>query len=85
MKGILLEIVGWTFIVAGIAGLFLPILPGIIFLLAGLVILSTRHHWARRWITRLRERFPQADHHLRRFLNKHNRHIPGFDSTTGSE
>jgi uncharacterized membrane protein YbaN (DUF454 family) len=85
MKGIFLEIGGWTLIVLGLLGLFLPILPGLLFLLLGLVILSARHHWARRWIVRLRERFPKADRQLRRFLNKHTIHIPGFDSSHGSE
>jgi uncharacterized membrane protein YbaN (DUF454 family) len=85
MKGILLEIGGWALIVLGLGGLFLPILPGLLFLLIGLVILSARHHWARRWIVRLRERFPHADRQLRRFLSKHTLHIPGFDSSNGSE
>jgi len=80
MKGIFLEIGGWTFIIAGVVGLFLPILPGLLFLLIGLVILSARHHWARRWMVRLRRRFPRADEHLRRFLSKHTIRIPGFDS-----
>lgn len=85
MKGIFLEIGGWAFIVTGVGGLFLPILPGLLFLLIGLVILSARHHWARRWIIRLRERFPQADRQLRRFLSKHPIRIPGFDSPHRSE
>lgn len=85
MKGFFLEIGGWAFIVVGLAGLFLPILPGLLFLLIGLVILSARHHWAKRWIVRLRHRFPGADRQLRRFLNKHTIHIPGFDSSQGSE
>lgn len=85
MKGVFLEIGGWTFMVAGLGGLFLPILPGLLFLLVGLVILSARHHWARRWMLRLRERFPRADRQLRRFLSKHPIRIPGFDSPNGSE
>jgi uncharacterized protein len=31
--------IGWNFIVAGIAGLFLPLLQGVLFLMIGLVIL----------------------------------------------
>jgi uncharacterized membrane protein YbaN (DUF454 family) len=85
MKGILLEIGGWAFIVAGLGGLFLPILPGLLFLLIGLLILSARHHWARRWMIRLRERFPRADRELKRFLSKHAIRIPGFDSPHRSE
>lgn len=85
MKRILLEISGWVFIVLGIAGLFLPVLQGILFLLIGLTILSAEYHWARRWIIKLRERFPEADRKLRQFLGKHSRHIPGVDSTHPSD
>ena len=85
MKGIFLEIGGWAFLVAGAGGLFLPILPGLLFLLVGLVILSARHHWARRWMNRVRASFPGADRQLSRFLRKHTIHIPGFDSPHRSE
>jgi uncharacterized protein len=85
MKRILLEITGWTFIVLGIAGLFLPVLQGILFLLVGLAILSTQYDWARRWILKLRQRFPEADRKLRRLLGKHSKHIPGADSTPAGE
>jgi uncharacterized protein len=85
MKRIVLEITGWAFIVLGIAGLFLPVLQGILFLLIGLSILSAEHHWARRWISKLRQRFPEADRKLRRFLGKHAKHIPGADPTAPGE
>ena len=49
---------GWTFIVLGILGLFLPILQGILFLLIGLSLLSQSSPWAARLLDRLRERFP---------------------------
>ncbi len=58
-KRIAIEVVGWVFIVLGIAGLFLPILQGILFLLIGLFILSTQYAWAHRLLHRLRERFPR--------------------------
>jgi uncharacterized membrane protein YbaN (DUF454 family) len=41
IKRILVLIVGWSFILLGILGLFLPILQGVLFLLVGLIILST--------------------------------------------
>ena len=85
MKRILLEVGGWALIVLGIAGLFLPILPGLLFLLIGLTVLSANHHWARLWIDRLREHFPRADAQLQRFLRKHFRHIPGGDTTPVSK
>lgn len=85
MKRILLEITGWSFIVLGIAGLFLPVLQGILFLLIGLTILSRRHRWAYRWIARILERYPKADRKLRQFLGKHAKHIPGCGSTPAAD
>lgn len=58
-KRILVLIVGWAFIVLGILGLFLPILQGVLFLLVGLIILSSEYVWAHRLLTRLHERFPK--------------------------
>ena len=52
---------GWVFILLGIVGLFLPVLQGILFILIGLVILSTEYHWARRLLGYVRERFPRLD------------------------
>ncbi len=64
-KRIVVLIVGWGFILLGFAGLFLPVLQGILFLLIGLIILSTEYVWAHHLLRRLRERFPglsqQAD------------------------
>ena len=58
-KRILVLIVGWAFILLGILGLFLPVLQGVLFLLVGLIILSSEYVWAHRLLTRLRERFPK--------------------------
>lgn len=46
-KRIVLEIVGWLLVVAGIAALVLPG-PGLLMLAAGLVILSQEYEWAER-------------------------------------
>ena len=58
-KRILILIVGWAFILLGIVGLFLPILQGVLFLMIGLVILSTEYVWAHHLLTRIKERFPK--------------------------
>jgi uncharacterized protein len=58
-KRILILIVGWAFILLGIAGLFLPILQGILFILIGLVILSSEYVWAHHLLRRIKERFPK--------------------------
>jgi uncharacterized protein len=52
---------GWLFMVLGVVGLFLPFLQGILFLMIGLVILSTEYHWARRLLRQVRTRFPKLD------------------------
>ena len=59
IKHILIQVVGWIFIVLGVIGLFLPILQGILFLLIGLVILSSEYAWAHHLLEKLRERFPK--------------------------
>lgn len=51
--------VGWAFVVLGIAGLFLPILQGILFLVIGFSILASEQIWAERLLHNLRRRFPQ--------------------------
>jgi uncharacterized protein len=51
--------IGWAFIALGIVGLFLPILQGVLFLLIGLVILSSEYVWAHHLLNKLRQRFPK--------------------------
>lgn len=58
-KRILILIVGWGFILLGIVGLVLPILQGVLFLLVGLIILSSEYVWAHHLLTKLRQRFPK--------------------------
>jgi uncharacterized protein len=60
MKKFLVLIIGWAFIVVGIIGLFLPILQGVLFIMIGLIILSTEYHWAKRLLDRIRTRFPSV-------------------------
>jgi uncharacterized membrane protein YbaN (DUF454 family) len=57
-KKLFVLLVGWSFIVLGLVGLFLPGLPGILFLLVGLFILSSEYAWAHRLLEKIRERFP---------------------------
>lgn len=52
-------VIGWMFILLGIAGLFLPILQGILFITIGLIILSSEYVWAHRLLQKLRARFPR--------------------------
>lgn len=61
---------GWGFVLAGFAGLFLPVLQGILFLLIGLVILSHEYRWAGRLLARIRSGFPRVDVWLRAAQSK---------------
>ena len=60
MKKILRHIFGWTFIVLGIAGLFLPFLQGILFIVAGVSILSPDIPLFHRIMARLERRYPEV-------------------------
>ena len=46
-------------IVLGLLGLVLPIIPGWVFLIPGLILLSREFHWARRLLEWLKHRLPQ--------------------------
>ena len=59
VKRVLVLIAGWSFILLGIAGLFLPFLQGVLFILVGLIILSSQYAWARLLLSKLRQRFPR--------------------------
>ena len=48
----ILLISGVIFILIGIAGLFLPIIPGIVLIVAGLVVLGKKD-WVNHWISKL--------------------------------
>ena len=63
LKKIGILIIGWSFIVLGILGLFLPILQGILFIMIGLAILSSRSELVKKFLRHLEERYPQ--HHER--------------------
>ena len=57
-KGLIL-VVGWVFLILGIAGFFLPILQGFLFVFIGLAILSSRSELAKRMLERLKTKYPK--------------------------
>ncbi|NWF92127.1 MAG: DUF454 family protein [Syntrophaceae bacterium] len=65
LKQIGLLILGWVFIGLGILGLFLPLLQGILFIMIGLAILSSRSERVKRFLKYLEERYPE---HYQRVL-----------------
>jgi uncharacterized membrane protein YbaN (DUF454 family) len=58
-KRFLVLSVGWGFLALGVAGLFLPVLQGVLFLTIGLIILSGEYAWAHKVLSRLQARFPR--------------------------
>ncbi len=55
-------VVGWTFILVGIVGLFLPVLQGMLFIFIGLLILSSEYVWAHSLLQKIRRKFPKVAH-----------------------
>ncbi|MGH9570830.1 MAG: PGPGW domain-containing protein [Candidatus Angelobacter sp.] len=84
-RRVLVGTAGWSLLVLGLAGLFLPVLPGVLLALVGLALLSTEYHWARRWMTRLRLKFPQTDRKIQRFLGKNAKYILGTNSSSSGK
>jgi uncharacterized membrane protein YbaN (DUF454 family) len=58
---------GWAFILLGVAGIFLPILQGILFILVGLLIISRHAPWAARLLEKLKTRFPKLAKRMERW------------------
>ena len=60
IKAVILIVTGWLFILAGVAGLVLPVVPGAILLVGGVMLLSRHYAWARRLLAAGRRRYPQV-------------------------
>lgn len=60
MKTIVLQTVGYAFLVLGVIGLVVPILQGFLFLAIGMIILGKTAPWAERQLERFRQRYPKA-------------------------
>lgn len=60
MKTVLLQALGYMFLVLGVLGLVLPILQGFLFLAIGLIILAKTAPWAERLLERFKQSHPSA-------------------------
>ena len=58
MKGIGILALGWFLVGLGIVGLFLPFLQGVLFIMIGLAILSSRSAAIRNLLNHLERRYP---------------------------
>jgi len=55
---------GWTLMLGGIVGLFLPVVPGVVLLAVGAFLLNERYAWLRRAMDKFRLRFPVLERAL---------------------
>jgi uncharacterized membrane protein YbaN (DUF454 family) len=64
MKKVIIKVVvttvGSILLVLGVLGLFLPVLQGILFILAGLTLLSTEYHWPSKIINKFKRHFEKV-------------------------
>jgi uncharacterized protein len=60
VKPILMQVLGYAFLVLGVVGLVLPFLQGFLFLAIGLIILARHASWAQRLLDHFRKRHPKA-------------------------
>ncbi|MDA8354379.1 MAG: hypothetical protein M0Z65_14610 [Firmicutes bacterium] len=70
LKRIIGRIIGWILIIMGVIGTLFPVLHGVIFLLAGLLILSKTSPWAKALLTKLETRYPKVSKQMDK-LRKH--------------
>ncbi|MBI4553428.1 MAG: hypothetical protein HY710_14280 [Candidatus Latescibacteria bacterium] len=67
---ILRPILGWMFVFVGIIGLFLPILQGILFIVIGLVLLSSRYSFAHSLLQKTQHRYPREYEQMLRMKDR---------------
>jgi len=74
-KDIIIIICGWFFIALGIAGLFLPILQGVLFIFIGLYLLSKKVSWAKKLLHKFERRYPSIFRKIDGARNRADRYI----------
>jgi uncharacterized membrane protein YbaN (DUF454 family) len=62
MRVIVMQSLGYGFLVLGVIGVLLPVLQGSVCFVIGLAILSRHAPWAERLMHRLKRRFPRIGH-----------------------
>lgn len=72
-------VLGLVLVLAGLAGIVLPLLPGPLLVFAGLAVLATEYVWARRALDVTRRRATQARDGIRRRRNRQQGLHPGPD------
>lgn len=73
LRAVLVHVVGFGLVVFGIAGLALPLHPGLLFIALGLLVLAQEARWAQRLYARFGQRLVDAeveDERLRRWQRR---------------
>ena len=65
MRGLVRHLLGWTFLLVGVAGLVLPVVQGWLFLALGAVLLARDVPLFARMVCWLEGRFPGLKSHIR--------------------
>jgi uncharacterized membrane protein YbaN (DUF454 family) len=67
LERVALVALGWVFICLGIVGLVLPVVPGAVLIVIGVLMVNPRWEWLRRMLEKCRVRFPVLAPAFRRF------------------
>ena len=51
--------IGFGLMLVGLLGLLLPVIPGWVFVIPGLILLAREFHWSRRVLQWLKDRIPK--------------------------
>jgi len=70
VKRVVVLVIGWTFLGLGVLGLFLPFLQGLLFIMIGLAILSSRSQMVKAWLKHLEEKHPQYHERVERWRKR---------------
>jgi uncharacterized protein (TIGR02611 family) len=76
-RRVIVSLLGFVLILAGLAGLALPILPGWLLIIAGLAVLATEYAWAERALDTAKRKARAAATKARQKMKRGNKDLPG--------
>ena len=75
-RRLLVSLLGFILILAGLAGLALPLLPGWLLIIAGLAVLATEYTWAERALDTAKQKARAAASKARQKMKRGKRDLP---------